>query len=146
VQPGGYSLAIQQYGDSHTENVSLTAYTGDIHLDGLKIHQGDNTAILTGEGLKEVVSAQIDNQTFMPADSGNDDRTVYLNAKAGVSPSDGKDATVKLKDGRTMTVKISTQAHVRVLRCSPSTTSPRRRTAPSLSLSARRTTPLSTAN
>ena len=110
VQPGGYPLAIQQYGDSHTEKVSLTAYTGDIHLDGLKIHQGDNTAIITGEGLKEVVSAQIDNQTFMPADSGNDDRTVHLNAKAGVSPGDGKDATVKLKDGRTMTVKISAQA------------------------------------
>jgi hypothetical protein len=110
VQPGGYSLAIQQYGDSHPENVSLTAYTGEIHLDGLRIHQGDNTAILTGEGLKEVVSAQIDNQTFMPADSGNDDRTVHLNAKAAVSPGDGKDATVKLKDGRTMTVKISLQA------------------------------------
>ena len=109
VQPGGYSLAIQQYGDSHTENVSLTAYTGDIHLDGLKIHRGDNTAILTGEGLKEVVSAQIDNQTFMPADSGNDERTVHLSARAGVSPGDGKDATVKLKDGRTMTVKISLQ-------------------------------------
>ena len=109
VQPGGYSLAIQQYGDSHTENVSLTAYTGDIHLDGLKIHRGDNTAILTGEGLKDVVSAQIDNQTFMPADSGNDDRTVHLSARAGVSPGDGKDATVKLKDGRTMTVKISLQ-------------------------------------
>ena len=110
VQPGGYPLAIQQYGDSHTEKVSLTAYTGDIHLDGLKIHQGDNAAIITGEGLKEVVSAQIDNQTFMPADSGNDDRTVHLNARAGVSPGDGKDATVKLKDGRTMTVKISVQA------------------------------------
>jgi hypothetical protein len=109
VQPGGYSLAIQQYGDSHTQNVSLTAYTGDIHLDGLKIHRGDNTAILTGEGLKDVVSAQIDNQTFMPADSGNDDRTVHLSARAGVSPGDGKDATVKLKDGRTMTVKISLQ-------------------------------------
>jgi hypothetical protein len=110
VQPGGYSLAIQQYGNSHVENVSLTAYTGDVHLDGLKIHQGDNTAIITGAGLKEVVSAQIDNQTFMPADSGNDDRTVHLNAKASVSPGDGKDATVKLKDGRTMTVKISAQA------------------------------------
>jgi hypothetical protein len=110
VQPGGYSLAIQQYGDSHPENVSLTAYTGDVHLDALKIHQGDNKAIITGEGLKEVVSAQIDNQTFMPADSGNDDRTVHLNAKAAVSPGDGKDATVKLKDGRTMTVKISAQA------------------------------------
>jgi hypothetical protein len=110
VQPGGYSLAIQQYGDSHTENVSLTAYSGDIHLDGLKIHTGDSKAVLTGEGLKEVVSAQIDNQTFMPGDSGNDDKTVYLNAKAGVSPGDGKEATVKLKDGRTMTVKISLEA------------------------------------
>ena len=110
VQPGGYSLAIQQYGNSHVENVSLTAYTGDVHLNDLKIHQGDNTAIITGEGLKDVVSAQIDNQIFMPADSGNDDRTVHLNAKAAVSPGDGKDATVKLKDGRTMTVKISAQA------------------------------------
>jgi len=105
--PGGYSLAIQQYGDSHTQNVSFTAYTGDIHVSGLKIHKGDNTAILTGEGLKDVVSAQIENQTFMPAENNNDDRTVHLEAKAGVSPSDGKDATVKLKDGRTMTVKIS---------------------------------------
>jgi hypothetical protein len=79
-------------------------------MDGIKIHEGDNTAVLTGQGLKEVVSAQIDNQTFMPADGGNDDKTVHLNAKAGVSPGNGKDAMVKLKDGRTMTVKISAEA------------------------------------
>jgi hypothetical protein len=109
VQPGGYSLAIQQYGDPGRDNVPLTAYTGDIHLDGIKIHEGDNTAVLTGQGLKEVVSAQIDNQTFMPA-GGNDDKTVHLNAKAGVSPGNGKDATVKLKDGRTMIVTISAEA------------------------------------
>ena len=107
--PGGYSLAIQQYGDAHTENVSLTAYTGEIHMDGLRIHRGDNTAILTGEGLKDVVSAQIGNETFMPAEKGNDDRMVQLVAKGGVSPGDGKDAAVKLKDGRTMTVKISVE-------------------------------------
>ena len=110
VLPGGYSLAIQQYGNSTRNNVPLTAYTGEIHLDGIKIHEGDNTAVLTGQGLKEVVSAQIDNQTFMPADSGNDDKTVHLNGKEGVSPGNGKDATVKLKDGRSMTVKISTEA------------------------------------
>ena len=115
AQPGGYSLAIQQYGDSHLQNVSLTAYTGDIHLDGLKIHQGDSEAILTGEGLKDVVSAQIDNQTFTPDNqtvtpTGNDDMTLHLRAKAAISPADGKDATVKLKDGRTMTVKITTEA------------------------------------
>jgi hypothetical protein len=110
VQPGGYSLAIQQYGAPDKKNVPLTAYTGDIHLDGIKIHAGDNTAVLDGQGLKEVVSAQIDNQTFMPAEGGSDDKTVYLNAKAGVSPGNGTEAMVKLKDGRTMNVKIWTEA------------------------------------
>jgi hypothetical protein len=110
VQPGGYSLAIQQYGGSDRNNVPLTAYTGDIHLDGIKIHAGDNTAVLAGQGLKDVVSVQIANQTFMPTGDGNDDKTVHLDAKAGVSPGDGNDAMVKLKDGRTMTVKISAEA------------------------------------
>jgi hypothetical protein len=108
VQPGGYSLAIQQYGESHPVNVSLTAYTGQIRLDSLKIHRGDNSAVLTGEGLKEVVSALIDKQNFVPAES-DDAGTVRLIAKTAVSPVDGEDAKVKLKDGRTMTVKISAQ-------------------------------------
>jgi hypothetical protein len=110
VQPGGYSLAIQQYGASDRDNVPLTAYTGDIHLDGVKIHGGDNQAVLTGQGLKDVVSVQIADQAFMPTGDGNDDKTVHLGAKSGVSPGDGNDATVKLKDGRTMTVKISAEA------------------------------------
>jgi hypothetical protein len=110
VQPGGYSLAIQQYGGSDKNNVPLTAYTGDIHLDDIKIHQGDNKAVLAGKGLKDVVSVQIANQTFTPTGDGNDDKTVHLDSKAGVSPGDGNDAMVKLKDGRTMTVKISAEA------------------------------------
>ncbi|MGA9241016.1 MAG: hypothetical protein WBW03_03445 [Silvibacterium sp.] len=110
VQPGGYSLAIQQYGAADRDHVPLTAYTGDIHLDGIKIHGGDNKAVLTGQGLKDVVSVQIADQAFMPTGDGNDDKTVHLEAKSGVSPGDGNDATVKLKDGRTMTVKISAAA------------------------------------
>jgi hypothetical protein len=110
VQPGGYSLAIQQYGDSDKDNVSLIAYTGDIHLDGIEIHKGDNRAVLTGQGLKDVVSVQIANETFLPTGNANNDKTVHLDAKAGVSPGDGSDATAKLKDGRTMTVKVSAEA------------------------------------
>ena len=109
VQPGGYSLAIQQYGDSNKDKVPLTAYTGDIHLESLKVHTGDNTAVLTGHGLQDVVSIQIANQTFTP-NSGGDDKSVSLHAEAGVSPDDGSEATAKLKDGRTMKVKISTEA------------------------------------
>jgi hypothetical protein len=110
VQPGGYGLSIQQYGDPNRDNVPLTAYTGDIHLDGIQIHTGDNMATLTGEGLKNVVSAQIANQMFMPSGDGNSDEEVHLKAKVAVSPSDGSEATVKLKDGRSMTVKVSTEA------------------------------------
>ena len=110
VQPGGYSLAIQQYGDSARDKVPLTAYTAGIHLDDLKVHGGDKTAVLTGQGLKDVVSVEIDKQTFTPSGEGNDDKTIHLQADTGVSPDDGSNATAKLKDGRTMPVKISAEA------------------------------------
>jgi hypothetical protein len=110
VQPGGYSLAIQQYGDSDRDQVPLTAYTAGIHLDAITIHGGDKVAMLTGEGLKDVVSVEIDKQTFTPSGEGNDDRTMHLQADTGVSPDNGSTATAKLKDGRTMPVKISAKA------------------------------------
>ena len=110
VQPGGYSLAIQQFGDANKSNVPLTAYTGDIHLAGVKIHAGDTTAVLTGDHVSDVVSAQIGDQTFTPARDGNDDSSVHLEAKNAASPADGSEATVKLKDGRTMKVKVSAEA------------------------------------
>ena len=110
VQPGGYSLAIKQYGDSDRDTVPLTAYTAGIHLDAIKIHRGDKTAILTGGGLKDVVSVEIDKQIFAPGGEGNDDNTMHLQADSGVSPSDGTEAKAKLKDGRAMSVKISTAA------------------------------------
>ena len=110
VQPGGYSLGIKQYGDATQDRVPLTAYSADIKMDGIKVHTGDDTALLTGAGLKNVVSVQIANQDFTPRGDANNDATVNLLAKAGVSPEDGSDATVKLKDGRTMKVKVSTEA------------------------------------
>ena len=110
VQPGGYALAIQQYGDANRDKVPLTAYSAGIKLESLQIHAGDKTAVLTGEGLKDVVSVEIEKQTFTPAATGNDDKTVHLEAKEGVSPANGAEAQAKLKDGRTMPVKVSAEA------------------------------------
>jgi hypothetical protein len=110
IHPGGYSLAIRQYGDSNPDKVPLTAYTAGIHLDVLRIHGGDKTAVLTGEGLKDVVSVEINKQTFTPSGEQNDDKTMHLQADTGVSPDDGSNATAKLKDGRTMPVKVSAEA------------------------------------
>jgi hypothetical protein len=108
--PGNYALAIQQYGDLDRNKVPLTAFASDIHFDDIKIHKGDNTATLTGQGLKEVVSVEIANQTFTPTASDNDGNGLTLISKTGVSPDEGAHATVKLKDGRTMPVNISTEA------------------------------------
>ncbi len=110
VQPGGYALAIAQYGETEKSLVPLMAYNSNIHLTGLQIHAGDQTAILVGDNLGNVVSAQVGDQTFTPAGDGHADKTLPLQAKAGVTPADGADATVKLKDGRTMTVKIVAEA------------------------------------
>ena len=110
VQPGGYSLAIQQYGEPDRDRVPLTAYTAGIHLDAITIHGGDKIAVLTGEGLKDVVSVEIDKQTFTPSGEGDDDKAMHFQADTGVSPDDGSSATAKLKDGRTMPVKISAKA------------------------------------
>ncbi|QNI36174.1 hypothetical protein [Edaphobacter albus] len=110
VQPGDYSLAIKQYGSGDVSKVPLTAYTSDIRLDAVKLHRGDNVAVLSGEGLENVVSVEIAGQTFMPSGPSNDEKTVQLEAKTGVSPKEGTEATAKLKDGRTMKVKVAAQA------------------------------------
>jgi hypothetical protein len=110
VQPGGYALAIKQYGDANVDKVPLTAYSAGIKLSALKIHAGDKTAELTGEGLKDVVSVEVEKQTFTPMEKGNDDHTINLQAKDGVSPGNGSEAQVKLKDGRTLPVKIAVEA------------------------------------
>jgi hypothetical protein len=109
VHPGGYSLGIKQYGDDKQDRVPLTAYSADIHVNTLKLHAGDNSADLSGAGLANVVSVQVADQTFTPQGKPTDTE-VHLEAKSGVSPADGSKATVKLKDGRTMEVKVSTAA------------------------------------
>jgi hypothetical protein len=109
VEPGGYALAIQQFGDANRDKVPLTAYTAGITVGDLKIHAGDTTATLSGVGLKNVTSVEIDKQTFTPAADSNDE-ILHLESKTAASPANGSEATVKLKDGRTMPAKISSQA------------------------------------
>jgi len=109
VEPGGYSLAIKQFGDENQERVPLTAYNANIKLDAVTIHSGDRTAVLTGKGLSSVGSVEMAGETFMPA-NGGDDSTMHLEAKTAVTPKDGDEAKAKLKDGRVLTVKVAAQA------------------------------------
>jgi hypothetical protein len=111
VQPGGYALGIRQYGGSSEQKVPLTAYSADISFDSLRIHAGDSTAVLSGKGLENVVSVEIADRTFTPV-AGVEDHaeSLSLHADAAVSPKNGSEARVKLKDGRTLPVKVSAAA------------------------------------
>jgi hypothetical protein len=109
VQPGGYALSILQYGKTEAEKLPLTLYSGDIQLDDIKIHSGDNATDLTGHGLQDVVSVQIGGETFKPAGAKNDDKTIHLEAAKPVSPENDSDAVITLKDGRKMIVNVTAE-------------------------------------
>jgi hypothetical protein len=110
VKPGGYSLAIQQYGESTIDKVPLTAYNGNIKFDDIHIHAGDNSTQLTGQGIQGVVSVEIAGQTFKPSGNHNTDKSIYLQSPKPVTPQNNSTATVTLKDGRKMPVKVDAEA------------------------------------
>lgn len=108
TQTGDLAVMVKQFGSDAPEKVSLTAYSGDIHPESIAIHAGDRTATLKGKGVENITSVDLAGQTFLP--TGSKDGAVTLEAKAEVSPKDGDEATAKLKDGRTMPVKVSVGA------------------------------------
>ena len=111
LETGGYALAIRQFGEKDPARVALIAYNGDIHLTALKIHQGDSTAVLTGQGLANVAEVSLAGQTFAPAETQSEDDELALKATAGASAKQSPaEASVKLKDGRTFPVRVITEA------------------------------------
>ena len=110
VEPGGYFLAIQQFGDKTADKVPLTAYAGDIHFEALKLHAGDDIAVLTGDGLQNVAAVDVGKDHFVPVGDEKGGKVMRLKAPTGVAPADGADATVKLKDGRSMPAKVTVEA------------------------------------
>ena len=115
VPPGGYSLAIRQYGDPRPAELPLTAYSSGITLSEFKIHSGDDTAMLTGKGLEHVAFVELDKHRFTPltddatpagGPDATEDGSLPLKTNSGVSPSLGSDAAVTLTDGRTMDVAV----------------------------------------
>jgi hypothetical protein len=110
VDPGGYALAVKQFGAPAPDKVPLKAYTADIQLNDIAIHAGDRTTVLTGKGLTNVASVEIGGQSFTPTGEKNTDTTVHLAAKSAASPQDNSDGKVTLKDGRVMTINVNAQA------------------------------------
>ena len=109
ISPGGYSLHIRQFGAKTEDTLDLKGYTGAIRLEKLSMHPGDSTAVLSGAELGNVETVEIEGVTFKPEKSGNG-ATLQLTADKGVSPADQATAQAKLRDGRTMPIKVTLQS------------------------------------
>jgi hypothetical protein len=109
ISPGGYTLHIRQFGAAAEDKLDLKGYTGAIRLEKLAMHPGDRTATLTGAELADVETVEIEGVTFTPEKSPSGP-SLQLTAEKGVSPADQATAQAKLRDGRTMPVKVTLQS------------------------------------
>jgi hypothetical protein len=118
--PGTLHLAIQQFGVSKTDTVSLTDYSEPAKLDSLTFHAGDTSAQLTGSSLDQVQKLVLNNLTFMPVpptaesstSSSSDLRLTLAPGTNSPQPRVGEhlNAQVSLKDGRTLALPVTVSA------------------------------------
>ena len=106
AQPPTLSLAIQQYGVPHPDEVKLLPVAARGRVDSLEFHAGDTTGLLKGSRLDEVAQVTLGGAKFLPgpvtAGPAGDELT--LTAAGGAPlPAAGEaaEATIAFKDGRT---------------------------------------------
>lgn len=100
--PGGVTLLVQQYGRASPDKVSITAYSDTIKPQELRIHAGDTYATLSGTGLLEVRSVDLNNTAYVPSsEQGADGKTLRL-----VATPPAKDADRKAAKGKPQVFKV----------------------------------------
>lgn len=106
LNPGGYQLRIAQYGGKSADTLPITAYTSAVRLDNFQIHTGDRRALLEGAALNDVLSVELDGQTFKPTGPSTGDSVEVIGEKP-VAPTGDESAKAHLRDGRTLDVDVT---------------------------------------
>ncbi len=113
--PGTLHLAVQQYGVSKPDTVSLTDYSEPAKLDSLTYHAGDTVAQLAGSRLDQVQKLVLNNLTFTPTPAESNaaaEKNLQLSLPPNFNPpqlhpGEHLTAQVSLKDGRTLTLPVT---------------------------------------
>jgi hypothetical protein len=113
--PGTLHLAVQQYGVSKPDTVSLTDYSEPAKLDSLTYHAGDTAAQLAGSRLDQVQKLVLNNLTFTPTPAESNaaaEKDLQLSLPPNFNPpqlhpGEHLTAQVSLKDGRTLTLPVT---------------------------------------
>ncbi len=113
---GPLKLAIQQYGRTTPDEVSLHAYTQAATLDTFKINAGDHQGVLIGTRLDQVNGFELKGIRFVPAKlsrAGQEDQLQLAAAQAppppALQPEEKLTARVDLKDGRILDLQTTVE-------------------------------------
>ncbi|HUN26040.1 MAG TPA: hypothetical protein VMU67_06985 [Steroidobacteraceae bacterium] len=117
VAPGSMTLLVRQFGASEPQPVPLRAFAEAGHLDSFTLHAGDAAGTLKGSRLDEVERLAISGFAFTPAEltttAGTDELTMTSLSPQVTSAfkfGDSLQATVTLKDGRTLRLRTRVEA------------------------------------
>ncbi|WP_313808453.1 hypothetical protein [Sphingobium sp.] len=107
--PGDIKVEVKYQGIAAPSLIPLKAYAQASRLDGLSLHAGDNSAILSGQRLEQVAGVDLSGMTLQPdglARDGSVDRLrlVARGDGAALKPGDQATARIRLKDGRTVSL------------------------------------------
>ena len=111
AQPGPLSVIVKQFGPHASVTVPLEAYSEPASLDRFTLHAGDTQGFLKGSRLDEVAGLTLDGVAFVPGTltthQGVDRLTLTAQnpqAAAQLKPGESGLASVRLKDGRILTL------------------------------------------
>ncbi|ABQ67412.1 hypothetical protein Swit_1046 [Rhizorhabdus wittichii RW1] len=110
-RPGEVVLEIRQQGVAEPATVSLRARAQASRLDGLAIHAGDRSALLSGQRLDQVARVELSGLALLPAGltrDGDVDR-LQLDAEGtgeGIAPG-SPTARITLQDGRVLNLPVT---------------------------------------
>jgi hypothetical protein len=114
ADPGSMTLLIKSFGTKDTEEAPLQAYAQASHMAGFTLHAGDADGVLRGARLDEVAGLTLRGVSFKPgaltSTNGADELTLTATdpqASARFKAGDAATAKVALKDGRSVTLKVT---------------------------------------
>jgi hypothetical protein len=114
-KPGAMTVEISYRDVAQPTAITLRSYAQASRLDGLLLHGGDRTAILSGQRLDQVEGVEVAGLALRPdglTRDGSVDRLRLVGQGDGVAPAAGGETTmrVKLRDGRTVSRDVTVAA------------------------------------
>ncbi|SER43073.1 hypothetical protein SAMN05518866_1113 [Sphingobium sp. YR768] len=114
-RPGPLAVEVKYQGVAQPASISLRSYAQASRLDGLQLHAGDRTALLSGQRLDQVESVDVAGLLLRPdglTRDGSVDRLRLIASDGGATLDQGRDVTarVKLRDGRIVSLGMTVTA------------------------------------